>query len=172
MDAWEPTPATRNRRRSDHAAAFGPEGSAINGIDERAATQARERYRDEPMEPIDALGPITDLLGPAEQLLAVRNDVRYDRRAEPDGPGSRGLAGDLYLTSSRLILLGSCDLTYGLDDIEEMDVSGERLRLMMGRGAGLSLDVDQPRLLRVEIAAARAGRALEGCRRYGHEVRR
>ena len=154
MDVREPTPAARNRRRSDHAAAFGPDESAIVGIDERAATEARERYRDEPMAPIDASGPIADVLGPAEFLLTVRIDARYDRRAEPD-PGSRGLVGDLYLTSSRLILLGRCALTYGLEEIEEIDLSGDRLRLVMGPGTGLSLDVDQPRLLRVEIAAAR-----------------
>ena len=154
MNDQEPAPGARNRRLFDHAATFVPDGSAIVGIDERAAAEARERYRDEPMEPIDASGPIADVLGPAEFLLTVRIDARYDRRAEPD-PGSRGLVGDLYLTSSRLILLGRCALTYGLEEIEEIDLSGDRLRLLMGPGTGLSLDVDQPRLLRVEIAAAR-----------------
>ena len=134
-----------------------PDLPAGDQADALAAEEARERYRDEPMAPIEVRGSIADLLGPTERLLAVRNDARYDRRQEAEGSRGPGLSGDLYLTSSRLILLGRFDLTFDLEEIEEIDLFGDRLRLMTGKGAGLSLDVDQPRLLRVEIGAARMG---------------
>ena len=67
-----------------------------------------------------------------------------------------GLAGDLYVTSRRLVLVGRYTLSFDLADIEEAMLSGERLLFVLRDGQGASLDVDRPRLLRVELAAARA----------------
>jgi hypothetical protein len=43
-----------------------------------------------------------------------------------------------------------------LEQIRELSLAGERLLLTFDGGEGISLDVDRPRLLRVEIAAAMA----------------
>lgn len=126
-------------------------------VDEAAADQARDAYRTQPMlrlEPDDRIAP---LLGPDECVVAVRRSVQLDRRQpSPDSEAPPGVAGDLYLTSLRLALVGRITLVFGLDDIEETGLSGERLLLALRDGQGISLDVEQPRLLRVEIATARA----------------
>jgi hypothetical protein len=87
----------------------------------------------------------------------VRRAALLDRRqpqAGSDAPS--GLAGDLYLTSRRLVLVGRLTLSFELDEIEEAMLAGERLLLVLRDGQGASVAVAQPRLLRVEIAAARA----------------
>ena len=124
--------------------------------DEAAADEARERYRMRAIPALEPDGRIAPLLGPDEQVLAVRRSVMLDRRqAPPRSEASTELAGDLYVTSRRLVLVGRLTLSFHLDEIEEAMLSGERLLLVMPGGQGASLDVAQPRLLRVEIAAAR-----------------
>jgi hypothetical protein len=96
------------------------------------------------------------LLAAGEHVVAVRRSALLDRREPAVGSDvPTGLAGDLYLTSRRLVLVGRLTLSFHLDEIEEAMLSGERLLLVMPGGQGASLDVAQPRLLRVEIAAAR-----------------
>lgn len=124
--------------------------------DEMAAAAARARYRNEAMPslpPDDRIGP---LLGPDERVVAVRASARLERR-QP-APGMRaplGLAGALYVTSRRLVLVGRLTLAYELEAIEEAVLSDERLLLVLHDGRGLTLEVAQPRLLRVELWAAR-----------------
>jgi hypothetical protein len=105
------------------------------------------------LEPDARIGP---LLVSGERVLAVRRSAIVDRR-EPvlgsDEPS--GLTGDLYLTSRSLVLVGRHTLAFDLDEIEEALLAGDQLLLVMGGGRGAALRVDQPRLLRVEIAAAR-----------------
>ena len=124
--------------------------------DEAAADAARERYRTQPMAALDPDARIGPLLVSGERVLAVRRSAIVDRR-EPvlgsDEPS--GVAGDLYLTSRRLVLVGRRTLSFELDGIEEVMLAGERLLIVMRDGEGVSLGVAQPRLLRVEIAAAR-----------------
>jgi hypothetical protein len=125
--------------------------------DEAAAGQARERYRTQTMPALEPDVRIAPLLATDEQVVAVRHSAQLDRRQPipiPDAP--LGLAGDLYLTSRRLVLVGRQTLSFDLGDIEEVGVSGERLLLVMCGGTGVSLDVAEPRLLRVEVATARA----------------
>jgi hypothetical protein len=74
-------------------------------------------------------------------------------------PGCPGLAGDLYVTSARLVHVGRTVLEYDLGAIREAVVSAERLLLILCDGVGVAVDVARPRLLRVEIAAARARQA-------------
>ena len=109
------------------------------------------------MEALEPDARVAPLLTPDEHVLAVRRSVMLDRRqpqAGSDAPS--GLAGDLYVTSRRLVLVGRLTLSFDLDEIEEAMLSGERLLLVLRDGQGASLAVAQPRLLRVEIAAARA----------------
>jgi hypothetical protein len=44
-------------------------------------------------------------------------------------------------------------LSVSLVDVMESSLAGERLLLALRNGEGLTLDVDQPRLLRAEMAA-------------------
>ena len=125
--------------------------------DEAAAGEARERYRDRTMPRLEADARIAPLLAQDELVVAVRRRVVFDRRRpESRTVAPRGLAGDLYLTSRRLVLVGRLMLSFGLGDIEQVVLSGERLLLVIRDGTGVALGVAQPRLLRVEIAAARA----------------
>jgi hypothetical protein len=125
--------------------------------DESAADEARERYRTQPMNVLAPDDRIAPLLVPGEQVVAVRRGVVLDRRQPAPGSDSPvGLAGDLYLTSRRLVLVGRLTLSFDLDRMDEAMLSGDTLLLVMHDGQGASLEVAEPRLLRVEIAAARA----------------
>lgn len=127
-------------------------------IDEADADEARARYRTQAMPRLEADARIAPLLDPDEHVVAVRRLVAFDRR-RPEGRSSKalgGLAGDLYLTTRRLVLVGRLMLSFPLADIDQVVLSGERLLLVMHDGTGLALGVARPRLLRVEIAAARA----------------
>lgn len=125
--------------------------------DEAAATEARERYRTEAQPRLESDERLSKLLEPDEWLLAVRKTAILDRRAPREGETSRaGLGGQLAVTSRRLILAGRQVLTFDLGDIEDILLSGDRLMVTIRGGSGMVLDVEQPRLLRVEIAAARA----------------
>jgi hypothetical protein len=125
--------------------------------DEAAADRARNEYLTRAMPALSPDDRIAPLLCPDEHLLAVRRSVVLDRRRPPPRSSSRGcLAGDLYLTSRRIVLVGRLTVAIDLDEIEDAVVSGERILLVMGDGRGATLDVARPRLLRVEIATARA----------------
>ncbi len=125
--------------------------------DEAAADEARARYRTEAMPTLSPDARITPLLLPGEVVLAVRRSAMLERRQPAAGSGvPAGLAGDLYLTSRRLVLVGRHTLAFDLEEIEEAMLAGERVLLVLRDGKGASLDVDRPRLLRVELAVARA----------------
>jgi hypothetical protein len=125
--------------------------------DEAAADEARDRYRMQPMAALEPDARIEPLLCPGERVLAVRRSALLDRRQPVLGSEApSGLAGDLYLTSRRLVLVGRHTLSIDLDEIEEAMLSGDQFLLVMRGGQGAALGVAQPRLLRVEIAAARA----------------
>ena len=125
--------------------------------DEAAADEARERYRTRPTAALAPDARIGPLLAPGEQVLAKRESAFVDRRQPlPGSDEPSGIAGDLYLTSRRLVLAGRYTLAFELDEIEEALLSGDQLLLVMRDGRGASVGVAQPRLLRVEIAAARA----------------
>jgi hypothetical protein len=133
---------------------------ARTAADETAALEARSRYRDRVMEPIEPDAPIAELLGPGEEVLAVRRSALLERRQPPPGtalwPAFAGLGGDMYVTSGRLALVGRTVVAYDLDAIREAVVSGERLLVTLRDGTGVIIQVDRPRLFRVEIGAARA----------------
>ena len=125
--------------------------------DEAAADRARDVYLTRAMTPMVPDDRIAPLLRPGEHVLGVRRSVVLDRRRPPprrSGPTS--LAGDLYVTSERLVLVGRLTVEIDLDDVEDAVVSGERILLSMGNGNGAALDAARPRQLRVEIATARA----------------
>jgi len=126
-------------------------------VDEAAADRARDEYLARAMPSLAPDGRIAPLLGPDEHVLAVRRSVVLDRRRPPPRSSSpASLAGDLYVTSKRLVLVGRLTVAIDLDEVEDAVVTGERILLIMGNGKGAALDVARPRQLRVEIATARA----------------
>ncbi len=125
--------------------------------DQAAADEARLRFRRDGLPTLQPDKRIAPLLEPGERLVAVRHDALLDRR-EP-APGERvapGVAGELYVTSRRLVLVGRLAITVPLDAIADVVVSGGRLLLVLRDGHGVALQVAGPRLLWAEIAAARA----------------
>jgi hypothetical protein len=132
--------------------------------DETLADEARERYRTDglpELEPSALLG----LLNPGERLHAVHRMAmletgwRGTTGTDPNLPHG----GTLYVTSQRLVHRGTEDGTWSFADIDEMAVALERLLLVRMRdGSDLAIEVDQPRLLRVQLAAAlAASRSVE-----------
>jgi hypothetical protein len=120
--------------------------------DEIAARAARERLRDGPMTPIEPDATISPLLHPGELVLSQRSAVLLN---PPSGdPSIAGYGGALYLTTQRLIHSGRLLVSIGLDQVREVSLAGERLLLTLDGGEGMSLEAEQPRLLRVEISAA------------------
>jgi hypothetical protein len=124
--------------------------------DEAEAAAARLRYRADRMVPIVPDGRILPLLEPAEAVLAMCPSAAIDRREPSSGGRPSGLAGNLYLTSNRLVLVGRLVVAVDLADIDDAVLSGERLLIAMRDGSGLTVDVEGPRLLRVQLAAARS----------------
>lgn len=125
--------------------------------DEAAAADAREHLRALGVEVIPADARVKPLLAPGEVVHAFRCSTLLDR-CQVAAPLDSALQGDLYVTSARIIHLGRELVAYRTEDIREVALSGDRLLLLMNDGLSVALVVDRPRLLCVEIAAARAGR--------------
>jgi hypothetical protein len=131
--------------------------AARAGEDEATAAAAREAFRLSPIEPIETDATIAPHLADGERLHALR---RHAILKAPGGEGALGYGGTLYLTSRRLIHLGQVVVSVNVADIVESSLAGERLLLTLREGEGMSLDVDEPRLLRAQMAEI--GRGLRG----------
>ncbi len=146
----------------DEAAALVALGDASrivdrDGDDEAAAAAARVAYQTEPMTRLEPDPAVAQLLAPGERLLAIRRWATLERRQPIPGERlARGLGGQLFITSRRLLHVGRLVLTFQLADITETALGAGHLLVVMRDGTGLALGVDQPRLLRVQIAEARA----------------
>lgn len=126
--------------------------------DQATADEARLRYRRRGVGRIDADEQIGPILEPDEQLVAVRRSAVVDRPETPESSAALPGVADVYVTTRRLVLVGRDVYSFDLETVDEAVVSNERLLLFLCDGVGLVLKVDWPRLLRVEIAAARAAR--------------
>ena len=164
MDNHAPTPAPGEGSGSVRPAApNADEGSVPPGAVPRSETlndaaradEARRRLHEQGIVPIEPDDRIGVMLGPDELVLAVRRSASLDRRQirRADDPG---LCGDLYVTSRRLVHLGRSAVVYPLDEIREADIAVNQLLLVVGENRGVVIDVNDPCVLRVEIAAARA----------------
>jgi hypothetical protein len=120
--------------------------------DEAAADVERARLSTEPLRGLPG-GIELDLpLGAGEVVHAVRHAAILEARG-----GTQQEGGTLYLTSHRLVHIGTQTREVDLQAITEIGVSLERLLLVgLADGSDLAVEVDQPRLLRVQLAAARA----------------
>ena len=121
--------------------------------DEAAAAAARAQYETEGLPTLAVEDDLAQELRGDEVLHARRSSAMLNRL---DGAGTLpGYAGTLYLTSRRLIHIGQVTFAVPLTQIEEVSIVGERLLLTLSSGEGVSLDVAEPRLLRVMIGMAR-----------------
>lgn len=149
----------------------GVEGAALRdaesiaariGEDETAADEARQAYQAGGLPVIEPEVSAEAILQPDEILHAVHASALLEEASLFDDAGlPRG--GTLYLTSERLIHAAAESTELPLAEIDEMAVALERLLLIRRRdGTDLAVEVDQPRLLRVQLAAAiAAARARE-----------
>jgi hypothetical protein len=154
-------PAERGRDASaDSIDASGADGPALRDAaaaarraadDEERAAATRARLQGQPLDTLEPDEAIAPHLGAEERVHAVRE--RAILRA-PGGDTALGYGGTLYLTSRRLVHLGQVVVGVQLTDIVETSLAGERLLLSLRDSEGVSLDVDRPRELRAEIAAA------------------
>lgn len=120
--------------------------------DEQAADAERARLVDGDLPDLGAQVHDAFQLTDGELVHAIRHAALLD---EGDAATPRG--GDLYLTSRRMVHVGISSRDISLDAIQETAVSLERLLLLdLTDGSDLAIEVDQPRLLRVQLAAARA----------------
>lgn len=123
-------------------------------MDEASAQAARERLRGEGIIPIEPDSLIGAVLAPRELVVAARRSALLERRSE-ERDQARALEGSLYVTTQRLLHLGRVQVECPLVDIREAIVAGGDLMLLVGQGRGMTIWVDDPSVLRVEIAAAR-----------------
>lgn len=121
--------------------------------DEVAAAAARSAYLEAGLPVLKPDEAIARELR-ADERIHARRSPAFLNCVDADGGGAGG-DGHLYLTSHRLVHVGPVIFSVGLPDIQELAIAGERLLLSLKGGDGLSLDVDDPRLLRVQIGAAR-----------------
>ena len=122
--------------------------------DEAASDDARHRYQTDGLPVIEPDAGFLPLALPGEVLHASRENALLERTLV-GAPRPLPEAGTLYLTSGRLLHVGAEATSIPLGEIEEMAVALERLLLVRLRdGTHLAIDTDQPRFLRVQIAAA------------------
>jgi hypothetical protein len=122
--------------------------------DETAADEARQAYQADGLPAIEPDASADAILQPGETLYAVRSSTMLEETGAT-GAAVHPRGGTLYLTSGRLVHAGEESTELPLTAIEEMAVALERLVLIRRRdGSDLALEVDQPRLLRVQLAAA------------------
>jgi hypothetical protein len=121
--------------------------------DEVAADAERQRLISEPLPTIPALAEQVFQAWPDELIHAERRAALVERGNDLPPSG-----GTLYVTSRRLVHVGNEAIEeIELDRIADMAVALERLLLVeLTDGSDLAIEVDQPRLLRVQVAAARA----------------
>ncbi|MEO8510171.1 MAG: hypothetical protein ABI534_02915 [Chloroflexota bacterium] len=122
-------------------------------LDEAAAEAAREGYRVHGLPRLSPEGALD--LEPDELVHAHRPAALLEHSsADSDSHREPGF-GALWVTSRRLVHAGPSPTSVRLEDIDEMAVAVGRLLLARLRnGAGLAIETDQPRLLRVVLAAA------------------
>jgi hypothetical protein len=153
--ATEAAPSTAPPNGADSSAAV-RDAEAIAArvaADERAADEERERLASEPLPVLPSRAEQVFQPWPNERIHAERHAAMVER--SQDAPLS---GGTLYLTSRRLVHVGrEAVVEIDLERIADMAVALERLLLIeLTDGSDLAIEVDGPRLLRVQVAAARA----------------
>jgi hypothetical protein len=157
MDRVRPS---RNASQSVRGSAAERDAAAILARaeqDERAAETLRDQLQATGLRPMPGDELIRPHLAPHEEVVAMRQAVV--EHVNRDG-AARAWTARLYLTTQRLILLNREPFSVRLVAIDEILVSGERILLTLDDGTGMRIDAGSPRVLRVQLAAARASAAV------------
>jgi hypothetical protein len=124
--------------------------------DETRADEARLRYQAEGLPQLEVDDRLAPMRREDESLHAIHPGAMLEHRSSGDS-GAHLVGGTLYVTSQRLVHVAEEPTEVALGDVEEMAIALERLLLIRLRGElDLAIDVAHPRLLRVQIAAAKA----------------
>ena len=124
--------------------------------DDALAQAARTRYRADGLASIEPDDGLRSVLHDGEQLLALCDSASV-HRVPTDGSDRRN--GRLAVTTDRLLILDPTPVTIAtLDELDDVSLVGERLLAILTNVSGFFIETRQPRLLRVQLAAARAGR--------------
>jgi hypothetical protein len=126
--------------------------------DEAAAAEARQAYEAGGLPVIEPEEEAARaLLAPGELLHAMHASALLETHSSGDEEAlPRG--GTLYLTSIRVVHVGKETTEVSLSQMEDAAVALERLvQIRLRDGSDLAIEVDQPRLLRVQVATALAG---------------
>ena len=127
--------------------------------DEALAEAARVRYRTDGIARIEPDNGMRSTLGREEHLLALRDTASIVRRPHGD---SLPLSGRLAITTERLLMVDSSPTTIAsLEELDDVTLVADRLLVSLTSETGFTIETSHPRLLRVQLAAARAER-LDG----------
>lgn len=151
----DPSPAAIDESTEEGPALRDAAAAAARAAaDEAAAAELRDRLRHGELSTLEPDDTIRPHLLEGELVHGLRRSAIL--RA-PGDDRALGYGGTLYLTSRRLVHLGQVIVTVQLNDIVETSLAGERLLLSLHDGEGFTVDLDQPRVFRTEIAAAMRG---------------
>lgn len=124
--------------------------------DEALAEVAGQRYHVEGLPSLEADAGFATLRQSEERLHAIHPDALLEI-TPADETTRLLLLGTLYLTSRRLLHAGGQLFELPMSSIDDTVFALDRLVLIrLHDGSDLALEVDSPRLLRVQIAAAQA----------------
>jgi hypothetical protein len=125
--------------------------------DEALARAARAHYRREGIPIIEPDGAIRSALCSDEQVLAFRPGASVERLLEAGG-GSP-VSGPLAVTTERLLFIDGRPMTLAsLEELDDVSLATDRLLVLLTSGTGFRISTARPRLLRVQLAEARASR--------------
>lgn len=133
-----------------------PVAASDEDEDEALAGAERVRYRTDGIVRIEPDHGIRSALGHDEGLLALRETASIVRR--PHGESSP-LSGRLAITTERLIMVDELSTTLAsLEDLDDVTLVADRLLVLLTSETGFTIQTTHPRLLRVQLAEARASR--------------
>jgi hypothetical protein len=124
--------------------------------DEALAAAARAEFRDRRCDGVQMDDTLRGVLDEGEGLVAT-GDGSVTYSSVEDG---RIAQGRLAVTTARLIAVGPPAVTIApLDDMDDVIVATGQLHVTVIGGSGFTIETPYPRLLRVQLAEARARRA-------------
>ena len=131
-------------------------GGDAEDEDEALAEAARVRYRKDGIARIEPDDGMRSTLGSEEHLLALRDTASIVRRPLGD---SLPLSGRLAITNVRLFVVDTPSTTLAsLEELDDVTLVADRLLVSLTSETGFTIETSHPRLLRVQLAAARAER--------------
>jgi hypothetical protein len=124
--------------------------------DEALAAAARKYYRSDGFATIEPDDGMRSALRSGERLLAMRKTASIDHRPRS---GSSPRSGGLAITSERLVMIDRLAETLAsFDELDDVTLATDRILVVLTTGTGFAIQSCHPRLLRVQLAEARASR--------------